>query len=390
MNFIDIVICICVLAAAIRGLQAGLFREGLSFGGFMVGIIVGAALAPYVAHTSSTPLVKSLLTFGTVILLAAFFGSIGETIGLHIAELLHRIHLRAFDQLGGIVVGGGVALVSAWLIGNMFANSPFYALNDQIQHSAILQVLDQHIHPPTALFARIKQEFQVDGFPQVFSGLEPVSPGPVNEPSQGVVTAAANLDANSVVKIIGDGCGGEKEGSGFVVGNGLVLTNAHVVAGIAHPHIIDQNGVHTTTVVLYDPNMDIAVLRASNLAGSPLQLHSDTASRGREGVVLGYPEDGPYTADAAAVIEKLTAQGENIYNTQSVTRDIYSLQTTVEPGNSGGPLVGSDGTVWGVVFASSSTNQDTGYALTSQEVMPDITQASHSYSAVSTQACNPE
>ncbi|HEV2412668.1 MAG TPA: MarP family serine protease [Candidatus Saccharimonadales bacterium] len=388
MDLIDILIILTVVAAGVRGHQAGFFREGLSFGGFILGIIIGAAVAPYVAHFGSTPLTKSLLTFATVVLSAAVLGGIGETVGFRIADLFKQIHLRWFDQGGGIVMGACVALLSAWIVGNMFSSSPFVALNSELQRSVILQGLNKELHPPTALIARIKGEFQVDGFPQVFTGLEPIAPGPVQELGQGPVTMAAKLDEASVVKIVGAGCGGIKEGTGFIAANNLVMTNAHVVAGIAHPEIVDQSGSHTTTVVLYDPNLDIAILRTSGLTGKPLSLHNSIAGRGQQGVVLGYPEDGPYTADAAAVLEKLTAEGQNIYDSQEVTRDVYSLQTTIKPGNSGGPLVGTDGSVWGVVFASSSTDSSIGYALTSQETLYDLNQAIGRYDPVSTQACN--
>jgi S1-C subfamily serine protease len=186
------------------------------------------------------------------------------------------------------------------------------------------------------------------------------------------VTAAAASAKAATVKVEVAACGGFQAGSGFVIGPGLVVTNAHVVAGMDGAQVIDAAGRHDASVVLFDPDLDIAVLRTSGLAAPALPISAGVVPRGTLAVVLGYPGNGNFTADSAAVLERQTAVGRNIYDVGLIRRDIYVLQSVVRPGNSGGPLVGTDGTVIGVVFATSTTDPAIGYALTSEEIMPDL------------------
>ena len=185
----------------------------------------------------------------------------------------------------------------------------------------------------------------------------------------------------STVQISGAGCGVIQEGSGFVVAPDLVVTNAHVVAGIPAPFVIDGAGRHPATAVLFDPRLDIAVLRVGHLTEPPLPLYAGIVGRGTTGVVLGYPEGGPLKYGKAGVAAAFKVPGLDIYGTADVTREIYQLDAVVLPGNSGGPLVASgdkgvpDGTVVGVVFARATTNSDVGYALAMPAVSADISRA---------------
>jgi len=151
--------------------------------------------------------------------------------------------------------------------------------------------------------------------------------------------------------------------------------------------VVDARGSHRATVVLFDPNLDFAVLRTSGtLAATPLALDPANEPRGTVGAVLGYPGGGDFTVSPAAVLQRQTAVGRNIYDAGLVHRDIYVLQAVVRPGNSGGPLVSPTGQVVGVVFAMSTTNANIGYALTSAEVIAEVNQAANS-GAVTTGAC---
>ena len=198
-------------------------------------------------------------------------------------------------------------------------------------------------------------------------------------------------DAPSVVLILAGRPSGQGElGTGSVIdASGRVVTNAHVVAGVRNPFVIDARGRHSASVVLFDPELDMAVLRASDLAGPPLALSSATASRGTGGAVLGYPGGGPFTVGAAAVLTDYAAIGRDIYGRGLITRHVYQLQAQVRPGNSGGPLVLADGTVAGVVFARSVTNGDVGYALAADAVRARLARAetSATTTTASTGAC---
>jgi S1-C subfamily serine protease len=183
------------------------------------------------------------------------------------------------------------------------------------------------------------------------------------------------------------GCGGVQTGSGFIVSSGLVLTNAHVVAGISNPEVEDARGSHSSMPVLFDPQTDVALLRTSGLAGSVLPLAGGEAQRGQGGAVLGYPGGGRFNAGAAAVLRRFSAIGRDIYGRALTRRDIYQLQATIKQGNSGGPFVRRDGTVLGVVFAASTSEPNVGYALTSKEVLPKVRQGERSSSRASTGSC---
>jgi S1-C subfamily serine protease len=166
-----------------------------------------------------------------------------------------------------------------------------------------------------------------------------------------------------------------------------VVTNAHVVAGVAKPKVVDKNGTHRTTVIWFDPDLDMAVLRALDLAGKPLPLVNQTADTGTEAAVLGYPGGGAFKADPAAIIDAFTATGRNIYNQETATREIYSMKADVISGNSGGPLINKNGEVIGVVFAHSVAYQHVGYSLTMPQVINELSQAKTNIEPVGTGSC---
>jgi S1-C subfamily serine protease len=201
------------------------------------------------------------------------------------------------------------------------------------------------------------------------------------------VTSITNRVRASTVKIEGTGCGGVLDGSGFVAGKDLVVTNAHVVAGVRSPSVIDTTGRHSAVVVGFNPKFDIAVLRVSGLAGEPLAFTKADAEREATGAVLGYPGGGPFTSGGAAVRTSLPAVGRDIYGQGLVTRTVYELQARVRPGNSGGPFVLASGEVAGVVFARSVSDDNIGYALAASEVTPLLTEAANQTRSLSTGAC---
>jgi S1-C subfamily serine protease len=237
------------------------------------------------------------------------------------------------------------------------------------------------------VFSRISRLLDPLGFPDVFAQLEPSPPGRLGPPSGTAVAAAVAHARQSVVKIEGAGCGGLLEGSGFVVRSGLFVTNAHVIAGVKHPQVIDSAGSHPAVPVLFDPRLDVAVLRTGGVRGEPLALEPATVARGTQAAVMGYPGGGPFVAGGATVLARTEAVGRDIYGESLQAREIYQLEAAVRPGNSGGPVVSPAGVVLGVVFARSSSSPDIGYALTSAEVRARIQPALDSSQPVSTDGC---
>jgi S1-C subfamily serine protease len=167
-----------------------------------------------------------------------------------------------------------------------------------------------------------------------------------------------------------------------------VLTNAHVVAGMTDGPYVGYGGinVHPAKVVLFDWNTDVAILYVPGLGAPPLRF-AGQANRGSGAVVAGYPENGEFRAVPARVGSQWSANGPNIYQTGSVTRAIYAVRATVEPGNSGGPLLAKNGRVYGVVFAASTTTRNTGFALTASAVQADVRAGAHATVSVSTRGC---
>jgi S1-C subfamily serine protease len=195
---------------------------------------------------------------------------------------------------------------------------------------------------------------------------------------------------NRVVKVQGTApsCDRSIEGSGFVYAPHHVLTNAHVVAGVTQGPVVTANGVtYRATVVFYDPQVDIAVLDVPDLNLPPLQF-AGPAQNGSDAVVAGYPLDHAFTPAAARIGGVQNAVGPDIYQTGQVTRQIYEIKAVVEPGNSGGPLLSTSGTVYGVVFAAAVGVPDTGFALTSTEVAADASAGATQTMPVSTQGCD--
>jgi S1-C subfamily serine protease len=239
------------------------------------------------------------------------------------------------------------------------------------------------------VFTRLQAFINTTPFPRVFEGVEPLSPGPVNMPDDPAIRAAVHAAGVSTVRVEGFGCGGVQTGSGFVVGPGMVVTNAHVVAGIRSPQVDDTNGrTRNATPVLFDPSLDLAVLRTGPLNGPPLALLRSDVHHGAGGAVLGYPGGAAQlNARPGAVLREFAAVGRDIYGRSLTRRNVYQLQATIRQGNSGGPFVRKDGAVLGVVFAASTSDPNVGYALTSGEVVSRVDDARGRTSPVGTGSC---
>lgn len=387
MNVIDIVVLAVVVLAAIQGLRLGAVVQLFSFGGFLAGLFLGALLASVTVKWVHTQSSRSVVALVTLLGVAAVCGTAGRILGNLAFGWMHRGIIGMVDSALGVVVAVIASLLVAWLLANTFVNSSSLSLNASIDQSRIIRSLDSVLPAPPSLFSRVQSFLSAEGFPPVFAGLAPASAGPVNLPGSAQLQQAVARDGASTVKIVGDGCGQTQEGSGFVVAPGVVVTNAHVIAGIGRPMAQDAYGIHATVVVQFDPSYDLAVLRVQGLSERPLSLDPSTVARGAQAAVLGYPEGGPFTAVAAGVLAEFQAEGRDIYGQGLTVRDVYEIQALVRPGNSGGPLVEPNGDVIGVVFSRSTTNSNIGYALTSPGVLSRALQAESTTRAVGTGPC---
>jgi len=387
MNWVDVVLLVLVALSAVHGLRLGAAMQVLSFGGFWLGLFIGALLTPGFVHLVHAPVSKAVVAAVVTFGCAGLVGGLGRLLGARSASALHRLRLGPVDATLGVAVAVVATLVASWLVASILVSSRYTTFDAALHDSRILRAMDTVLPPPPSVFARITGFLNSEGFPTVFAGLPPQTAGPVALPSDAELRAAVLAAGASTVKIEGTGCGVEQEGSGFVVGPDMVVTNAHVVAGIRHPVVIDGSGVHATVPVLFDPELDIAVLSVPGLHDPVLHLSASLVGRGTTGAVLGYPGGGPFTVQPAGVMASFEAVGLDIYNQAQTTREVYELQAVIRPGNSGGPLVEPDGTVVGVVFARSTTNGDVGYALASPPVLQEVERVGPGSPPVGTGGC---
>ncbi len=388
MNVVDVAIIVLIGLSVVHGARSGLVAQALSLGGLLGGLVLGAALAPRLSESVTDPAMKAFVGLACVFGIAALLSSVGHVIGARVTSQMRTSVWWSLDSGLGAVLAVVVALATAWLIGNMIANNPTPEVAGAVQSSAILEFLDAHLPPAPPVIARIQRLLDTSGLPQVFAQLEPPPAARLPLPNSASLRPAIAHAAQSTMKIVGQACGQIQEGSGFVFASGDIITNAHVVAGVRQPFVVASDGTMTrATTMLFDPNLDLAVLRDTSVHAPPLVLGSTTAGRGTSAVALGYPGGGPFDAQAAVVLDTITAEGRNIYGTSTTSRRVYELESNVRPGNSGGPLVATDGTVIGVVFARSVNYNDIGYALTSTEVRTEALAAEARTAPTSTGAC---
>jgi S1-C subfamily serine protease len=392
MDTLDVVLLLACLAFGISGYRQGFLIGVLSFAGFLGGGALGAHLAPTLYHHAHLGLGSALFGLLVVVLAAAVGQVVMASVGVALRRRLTWTPARTLDSLGGAAVSIVSLLLVAWLIGTALANSGASGLTRQVRRSAVLGAVDTVV--PTSArtrFSSYRRLLDSDGLPEVFGGIGSESAPKVAPPDAKLAHShAVQLARPSVVKVTGvaDSCSRRLEGSGFVISADHVLTNAHVVAGVVAPSVQTADGrVHPARVVRYDPERDVAILDVPGLAASPLTF-GPAVGKGHGAIVVGFPEDGPFNAVAARVRSIEEARGPDIYQENEVTRQIYALYATVLPGNSGGPLLSKSGAVLGVVFASSTDEAHTGYALTAAEVAPDVRAGANASTPVSTQGCD--
>ena len=376
MNIVDLVVVVVVALAAIRGLRLGAIVQVLSYGGLLLGLYFGARLASVTVRWVQSQPARGSVALVTMLGAATIGAVAGRIAGNFVFVRVHRGRLGSVDSALGVGVAVVASLLVIWLLASTLVNSSLH-LSSSIGDSRIIRSLDDVLPAPPSVFSRVQSFLSSEGFPLAFAQLAP-SAGPVALPGGPQMQQAVASAGASTVRVVGDGCGQIQEGSGFVVGPGLVVTNAHVIAGIPHPTVQDGNGVHQVTVVSFDPSYDLAVMRVSGITEPSLVLDPDQVSRGVQAAVLGYPGGGPFTVTPAGVMADFEAEGRDIYGQGLTVRNVYEIDAVVRPGNSGGPLVQPDGEVIGVVFSRSTTNGDIGYALSSPGVRSRVTAAARS------------
>jgi S1-C subfamily serine protease len=390
LNLVDLIVVALAAFAALRGWRLGLLGQVFELGGGFGGLLAGLYLGPHVVSWLPTTgaLVRSAVSLLIVFIALSIGQTLGYLIGRRFGAIARRARLRVPDSLLGSVFGVAVVLVSFWLVGSLLVQGPSRVIARALRGSRLLSLTNRVLPDPPDVLAYLRQYLDTSGFPQVFAGLpRPIGP-PVHLPSNAKARQAVQSATKSTVRVVVSGCGGTQLGSGWVSAPDAIVTNAHVVAGGRSITVDDQAGRHPGSVVMFDPEIDIAVIRTSGLAGPPLSLDTHPLDRGAPGAILGFPGGVAHiVAHRAAVSARFEAHGKDIYGRRDVVREVYELRTPIRQGDSGGPFVVPDGRVAGVDFAASTTNTDIGYALTGSTVVDDIRKGDDSTTRVPTGPC---
>ena len=372
MNTVDCILVALIVLAAFSGWRNGLVGGVLSFAGFIAGALVGAVLAPHLLGSLSG-VVAAVLGVGIVVLAAGVGNALAGLLGGWVRETVPWRPVRIVDSVGGSVFGVLSFVLLAWVVASALLVVPLGAVSTEVRGSMVLGEIDTVMpQAPRDWVSGLRSALDSTGFPQAYGGftLDPVLPVDAPDPAL-LQDPAVQAAWGSLVKVegIAPDCGTQVDGSGFVYAHERVMTNAHVVAGVASPGVLVRGTgrVWPARVVYLDPVLDVAVLEVPGLDAPALRF-ATTARRGDPAVVAGFPGGGRLTATAARIRGRLAARGTDIYGRGQVTRDVFAVRGTIRPGNSGGPLLAPDGQVDGVVFASSVDDPQTGYALTADQV----------------------
>lgn len=388
---LDIVLLVAAAIFAVSGYRQGFVIGALSFAGFFGGALIGVQLAPLLAERFETDVTRLGVALAVVFMVAVLGQTVAVLVGGKIREQLRTQSLRTVDSIGGAIISAVAMLLVAWMVAAPLGNAPAPWLASQVRRSAVIGTVDEVVPSPVRSLYRSFGDVVGSGdFPDVFDPLTPTQVTEVQAPNPQLARAPAVTSARkSVVKVLGvaPSCDRRLEGTGFYFAPNRVMTNAHVVAGTRSLKIELNGRSATARVVVFDAARDLAVLYVPDL-NAPAMRFLPEAPSGTDAIVVGFPLDGPYTATPARVRDSRIIRGPNIYNSGTVRREVYTLRSKVLSGNSGGPLVATNGGVYGVVFAAAVDDPQTGFALTAAEAASVVAQGRSATQRVSTQSCD--
>lgn len=369
MNVLDLILAALAALAALGGYRLGFVTRTVSWVGMGAGLLVAARSLPWLVSKFEGQSAASLLLIaGTVLLVGAFLGqAVGVLVGARVHLALPSEDWVVADRAFGSVVGLVGVVASFWLLLPTMAEVPgIYA--QQARNSVIARGMDRTLPPAPDTLLALGRLVGDEQFPRVFAALTPapdLGPPPTDSGLAGELVAAVTP---STVKIAGVACSRFQEGSGFVVlGTDVVVTNAHVVAGQTSTQVErDDGSVLDATVVAFDPDRDLAVLRVPGLGRPPLAIGD--SSRGAAGGVFGRPGGAPLRVAPFVVGEEVRAVGTDIYDAKRTERQVLILSAGLRPGDSGAALVDAAGAIVGVAFAIAPDDPGVAYALDTDEL----------------------
>ncbi|PFG31901.1 MarP family serine protease [Paramicrobacterium agarici] len=386
---VDVILVVILLVAVIGGWQRGMLHTIGAIAGMIVGGIVALLVMPLVSGNVPAAGWNVVLAVACGIILVGLGISLGSWLGKLIAGPVRKIKLGIVDRLLGAVVSGIVALLVVMTLGMSTSTLGLPTLTQAMASSTLLKTLENAT--PTPVLGAISQFRSLvitDGIPSVLDAAG--IPDNIEIPDANTDSPALHAAAQSVTRITANApaCGTRSAGSGFVIDDGLVMTNAHVVAG-ASDVVVETPGElpRAGSVVYFDADADIAVIDVDGLGAEPLPFNP-TPDAGATVFFQGYPFGGPFVSRSAAVVNTGDMTVSSIYGEPGVTRSVTTLAAHVQHGNSGGPLLDKNGAVVGMIFAKADNQPDVGFALSMAELSPVLAQAGSFSSPVSTESCS--
>jgi hypothetical protein len=385
---LDVFLLLVIVGAITRGATAGfLFTLGS-----IIGAAVGAILAFFVIPPMTTwipePTWRATAVFVAIVIFVVGGLSLGERLG-HLWRRGVARRARPLDRMGGALAGGLVAVLVMSLVGSTVTALGIPLVSTTTASSGVLRAIERFTPGPVSSALGQVRSFVVrEGIPRIADALGDVAPPP--PPVIDAQNPELRRAGQSVGRISGSAyaCGQVQSGSAFVIAPDRLLTNAHVLAGVTEPTVeFPGIGGLAGRVVYFDGQQDIAVVAVDSLPVPPIGV-GGTLGVGAVGAVQGYPWGGPFVSGGAEVVQVGTLSSPSIDGEGPFPRDTYTLAASVNPGNSGGPLLALDGTVVGMVFAKAQNREGVGYAHTMVELAPVIDSAAMLTNRVSTGACS--
>lgn len=394
MSVLDWVVLALLAVFAWAGWRRGFMSSALSFAGFLAGGLLAVVVLPGVVEDYLDPGAMAAVALIAAVLVCAVLGqAIASWLGHSLRSSISWAPVRFVDSTLGLLLNVLVFAVLTWIVVMAMASVPQSAVTDPVRESKVLITLDRLI-PDQARNAVVDMRDAITGtaMPRVFAGLAEVTGPKVPEPDpQSTAAPSIGQVRDAVVRISGAApeCSARLTGSGFVIAPEYVLTNAHVVAGVASPTVQVRRGgpVSEATVVAFDAGLDTAVLHVPGFAVAPLQFAAQRAASGDDAVVAGFPGGEGFELLPARIRTIVVARGEDIYGQTGIEREVYSFRGAVEPGNSGGPLLTPAGRVLGMVFGAGVSDPETGFALTAEQLAATVDQGVGLTEPVATGSC---
>ncbi len=358
LTTLDWIIIAFTLLMAVWGYQQGLIAGALSLAGFAAGAFIGSRLGPLLLEDGSHSPYSPLFALLGALMIGGVFASGLELLGFHLRRRLGE-RLGVIDGVGGSILVACLGLFLVWIGGTVALQTPGARdLREPIQRSEILKELNEVLPPSGAILNALAR---FDPFPSVTGPSANVAPPDARIARDRDVRAATR----GVVRVLGTACGLGVQGSGWVAGRGIVVTNAHVVAGQDDTTVQSrgEGPALDADAIWYDARNDLSILRVPGLSGAPRLRMNQNAEAGARAAVLGFPENGSLDVEPARLGQTVTVVTQDAYGRGPVQRMLTSLRGLVRPGNSGGPAVDASGRVVTTIFAAATSRRRTGYGI---------------------------